>query len=94
MAKNQIKTELDSLAGETLAFAAILGFVLQRLGSTDPRLATAIANGFDEAANFVEHFAIRTGTAAAAGHTVKAIQGVEEIRAAAVGGKSQPKHGV
>jgi hypothetical protein len=43
---------------------AILGFVFRRLGDADPKLATAIANGFDDAADFVVRFAIKTGKAA------------------------------
>jgi hypothetical protein len=91
---NQVKKELDSLAAETLALTAIIGFVFRRLGDGDPNLAVAIASGFDDAANFVEHVAIKAGKAASPDHTVKALRVVEEIRAAAVGNHGKPKHGV
>jgi hypothetical protein len=92
MAKDQTEQAIKSLSAETLAFSAILGFVFLRLRAADPRLAAAIAEGFDDAADFVEHFAIKTGNAPSADHTVQALRVVEDIRTTAIGGKGKPKH--
>ena len=54
----------------------------------------AIQRGLDDAANRVEDIAIRIGKAASPEHIVKAIGVVEEIRAASLSDKDQPRHGV
>lgn len=87
-----IQKEIDALAAETLAIQAILIGFASRLAAQSPELHKAIGWGFDDAANYVEHIAIKLGTAAKPGQTVKAIQIVESLRAASLGKPSQPKH--
>jgi hypothetical protein len=62
--KRTVKQEIESLYAETLALQTILVKVLGRLRAVDPALAAAIAAGLDDAADHVEHIAIRLGEAA------------------------------
>lgn len=84
--------ELHSLAGETLALQAVLLGVFGRLAKSDPELKTILAAGLDDAANYVEHVAIRLGTAAPSNHTVKALEIVEGLRRSVIGEPDSPKH--
>ncbi|MEH2534415.1 hypothetical protein V1277_006289 [Bradyrhizobium sp. AZCC 1588] len=86
--------EIIALSAETLAMQAVLAHVLDRVARVDPRLAHAIKTGFDNAANEVEHMAIKFGKAADPGHTVKAIAIVEGLRAATLGNQEKPRSGV
>jgi hypothetical protein len=86
--------EIASLHGETLAFGSILSFVLARIIEADPKMLPIIAAGFDDAANFVENFAIKLGKAASPEHTIKALRGVEELRAATIRDHNQPRRSV
>lgn len=81
--------EVRSLASETLAVQAIFIGVLDRLAKSISDLRTAIAAGFDDAANYVELVAIKLGAAAAPEHTVKALQIVEGMRATTLGKPKQ-----
>ncbi len=64
MTNDQLAGEIFSLAGETLAFQAVLVHVLREISKADPAIHKAISDGFDKAANFVEDFAISRGKAA------------------------------
>jgi hypothetical protein len=86
--------EIASLHGETLAFGAIISFVLARIIQADPKMRAVIAAGFDDAANFVENFAIKAGKAASPDHTIKALRGVEELRTATIGDRGEPRRTV
>ena len=79
------KSEIEALSGETLALQAVISQVLGRVAMADPRIAAAIRSGFDDAASFIENFAIQRGKTAAFGHTVKALDIVEDLRAATFG---------
>src|SRR5437660_1037490 len=72
--KRTVKQEIESLYAETLALQTILVKVLGRLRAVDPALAAAIAAGLGDAADHVEHIAIRLGEAASPEHTVKALR--------------------
>jgi hypothetical protein len=85
-----VDKELNSLHAETLAFGAILAYVFDRLARSDPALKSAISAGFDDAANFVEDFAIKRGKSASPEHTVKALRVVEDLRAATFGKQQKP----
>lgn len=89
-----MEKEIASLAAETLAVQTILSSVLFHLGRTNPVVQSAIRQGLNDAANHVEDLAIRLGKAASPDHIVKAIRVVEEIRAASLSNKDQPRHGV
>ena len=89
-----MEKEIASLAAETLAVQTILASVLFHLGRTDAKVQLAIQRGLDDAANHVEDIAIRIGKAASPAQIVKAIGVVEEIRAASLSDKAQPRHGV
>ena len=86
--------EINDHSAQLLALTAVLAFVFGKIAQADPKLLSAISLGLDDAANFVENFAIKTGKTASPEHTVKAIRVVEEIRAATLGNQSKPRHGV
>jgi hypothetical protein len=91
---HQMEKEIASLSAETLAMQTILASVFFHLGRTDPKVQLAIQRGLNDAANQVEDLAIRLGKSASPDHVVKAIRVVEEIRAASLSDKDQPRHGV
>src|SRR6476659_5601950 len=80
MARDELVTEIYALSAQTLAFEASITKVFYQLSKADPRFAAAIRQGFDDAASFVENFAIEKGKAASPEHTVKALRIVEELR--------------
>jgi hypothetical protein len=86
--------EIASLHAETLAFGTILSFVLVRIAEANPNLLPAVAAGFDDAANFVEAFAIKTGKAASPDHTIKALKTIEQLRAATIRDHDKPRRTV
>jgi hypothetical protein len=86
-------TEIRALAAETLATQIVLGQVLSRIRGIDPRIAEAVAQAFDDAANIVEGVAIQMSTVGPT-HAVKALQIVEELRTMVVGSGKKPKHGI
>jgi hypothetical protein len=92
--KRTVKQEIESLYAETLALQTILVKVLGRLRAVDPALAAANAAGLDDAADHVEHIAIRLGEAASPEHTVKALRIVEELRTAILGDQHKPRGGI
>lgn len=53
--------EVHSLAGETLALQAVLFGILPKLAALAPDIRSAIAAGFDDAANVVEQIALKYG---------------------------------
>jgi hypothetical protein len=81
-------SEIIALNAETLAIKAVISHVLGRVTMADPRIAAAIRSGFDDAASFIEDVAIQRGMRAALGHTVKALDIVEDLRAATFGNRS------
>lgn len=83
--------EVHALAGETLAIQAILNSILPRLAALSPDIRSAISSGLDEAANLVEHIAIKHGDEAHPAHTAKALQIVEAIRSNTLGKRDKPK---
>jgi len=82
--------EIESLAGETLALQAILFGILPRLAALSPEVRAAIAAGFDDAANFVEHITIKFGDQASPAHCAKALQIVEGMRSNTLGKPNRP----
>ena len=70
---------------ERMALGCVLSFVLARLTRADPTLLPAIATGLDDAADFVEDFAIHKGKTVSSEQTAKALRIIEEIRATALG---------
>src|SRR5262245_5421106 len=86
-------TEIRELAADTLATQIVLAEVLFRIRKIDPRIAKAVAQAFDEAANIVENVAIQT-SALGPTHAVKALKVVEELRTMVVGRGKKPKHGI
>ncbi len=85
--------EIHALSAQALAFGTVISYVLYRVAQVDPKFASAIAQGFDDAADHVEDFAIRAGRAASPEHTIKALQIVEGLRAGTLG-RHPPKHSV
>lgn len=90
----ELEFEINSLAGETMATWAILGYVLDRLAKNHPDIRSSIASGFDDAASHVEHMAIKFGKTAAPEHTLKALEMVENLRAMIFGTHTEPKRDV
>ncbi len=86
--------EINSLAAETLALQTVLTHILDRISQADARLASAIREGFSDAASDVEDLAIKFGKAASPHHTVKALGTVETLRAATLGDHDQPSHSI
>jgi hypothetical protein len=86
--------EINLLAAETIAIQNILAQVLWRISEISPDLKNAIRQGFSDATSSVEDSAIRLGKVASPDHLVKAISIVEELRAATLGEKDEPRHGV
>ena len=86
--------EVHSLSAETLAFGALIAFSLNRIGRTNPALASAVSHAFDDAANYVENFAIKLGKSASPDHTVKALRIIEELRTAVVRDQGEPKDAI
>ena len=86
-----VNSEINSLHAETLAFGALLSFVMDRLAKSDPALKSAISLGFDDAANFVENFAIKLGKSASPEHTVSFPRVVENLRTATFGKQDKPR---
>lgn len=84
--------EVHALAGETLALQAVLNAILPRLAALSPEIRGAISAGFDEAANLVEHVALKHGHEAHPAHTAKALDIVEGLRANALGKTDKPKN--
>jgi hypothetical protein len=82
--------EIQSLAGETLALQAILFGILPRLAALSPEARKAIAAGFDDAANFVEHITLKFGNNASPAHCAKALQIVEGMRSNTLGKPNKP----
>jgi hypothetical protein len=83
--------EIKSLAAETLALQAILIGIMDRLAKSGPEMRSIVASGLDDAANYVEHIALKY-TSAAPEHTAKALQIVEGLRATALGKPDKPTH--
>jgi hypothetical protein len=84
--------EVHALAGETLALQAILFGILPRLAALSPESRAAITAGFDDAANFVEHIALKLGDQAHPAHAAKALEIVEGMRANTLGKPQKPKN--
>jgi hypothetical protein len=93
MNEDKLKAELDSLHAETLALQTILITLLIRMLAT-PHLGPIVSPSLDEAANRIEDFAIMMGERASPGHVVKALEIVEQLRAATVGDGPKPRRGV
>lgn len=87
-----IEKQIYELSADTLAFSTILARVLGNIADTSPKMHAAVAGGFNDAASFIEHIAIMHGTNASPLQTVKALQIVEELRAATLGDQDKPKH--
>jgi hypothetical protein len=85
--------EILALNAEKMAIQNILVNVLYRLAKTNPALEMAIRQGFDDAANMVEHVALAHGKAASPEHLARAVKIVEDLRPIALG-RDKPKHGV
>jgi hypothetical protein len=73
--------DVQTLAGETLAVQAILLGILPRLAALSPEIRAALGVGFDDAANMVEHLALKFGDQASPAHATRALQIVEGMRA-------------
>ena len=86
--------EINSLAAETLALQAILSSVLDRISRDDPRAREAIKLGFDDAASYVEHIALKLGSISPPDHAAKALQIVEGLRTMTLGKPDKPQHSV
>ena len=86
--------EIYSLFAETVALQQILTNVFYELKLLDPRYADAIARGFDNATRQAEDLAIKAGKASQPEHLVKAIDIIENLRAASLGNHDKPRHGV
>jgi hypothetical protein len=78
LTEKELSHELDALAAETFALQAALTHVLARLITVSPDLRIPIAQGFDDAANFIEHVSLVHGRAS--GHMPKALKVIEELR--------------
>jgi len=85
-------TEINSLAGETLALQAIIVGLCTALSRSG--LDSQVASAFDAAADFTENFAIKTGSGASPEHLVHSLRVVEELRAAVLGNPAKPKDAV
>jgi hypothetical protein len=83
--------EVHALAGETLALQAVLFGILPRLAALSPELKAALSAGFDDAADFVEHIAIKLGNEAHPAHAAKALQIVEGMRTNTLGKPEKPR---
>jgi hypothetical protein len=90
----QAKREIASLAGETIALQWIITQVLSEIRRDNPTLTEPIKRGFDNAASYVEQYAISVGKMAMPEQSVKALRIVEELRTATLGDHDKPRHGV
>jgi hypothetical protein len=88
------KLDIENLSAETLALRTVFVALCFSLMRHDETMRGSISNAFDAAARFVEDVAIRHGKSASPEHTVNAIRIVEELRAAILGDKTKPRHGV
>ena len=84
--------EVQALAGETLALQALFFGILPRLAALSPEIRAALSLGFDDAANMVEHIAIKHGNEAHPAHLTKALDIVEGMRSNTLGKGIKPKH--
>lgn len=82
--------EIESLAGETLAIQAILFGILPLLAAISAEHRAALSVGFDDAANMVEHIALKFGDKASPAHCAKALEIVEGLRTQALGKPRKP----
>jgi hypothetical protein len=73
--------EIHSLAAESIAFHAVLTNLLYELRTIEPKMAAAIARGFDNAANFIETLAISAGSSNPPEHLARAVRIFEDLRA-------------
>ena len=72
--------EVHALAGETLAFQAVIFGVLPRLATLSPEIEAAVSAGLDDAANIVEQIALKFVDQVHPAHTARALKIVEGIR--------------
>ena len=84
--------EVQALAGETLALQALFFGLLPRLAAISPEIRSALGLGFDDAANMVEHIALKFGDQAHPAHLTKALNIVEGMRTNTLGKGEKPKH--
>lgn len=77
-----MERELDTLYAETLALQTLFVGLCKSLSKTG--MNGAIVEAFDYAENFATVTAVKLGTNARAGHTLKAVEIIEALRVAVI----------
>lgn len=80
----ELEAGINGRAAETGALQSLLGLLMVELALSSPAACTAVANAFDRSANHMTAVASRYGDRAPPEHTLKALQIVEQLRAAVV----------
>ena len=85
-----IRTEIDSLAAETIVLQTLFGELCHGLIVRDAAFSQIISRVFDQTADHIEDMAIKFGKSSSPEHLVKALRIVEEMRTVVFSGTKKP----
>lgn len=80
-----IETDTNLIAAELMAVQGILMCVLRRIAAVDQDLASAVEDGFDDAANLAEKMKVALGAGVPSKEAIESLRTIERLRAGILG---------